>query len=99
MLHPLRSPGLCPLTDLPRYACGYCTGIDARAREQVGRRNTMPARHLGRCEYCDGCLAGRFLADWPLARAGNGMARDGPPSVCRPVNGYYDGNFTITGRY
>lgn len=40
------------------------------------------------CEYCDDCLAGRFPAAWPIVRAGNGMARDGPPSVCRPVNGH-----------
>jgi hypothetical protein len=37
---------LCPLTDLPRYSCGHCTGTDARAREQrqVGQRITMTTR-------------------------------------------------------
>jgi hypothetical protein len=44
---------LCPLTDLPRYSCGHCTGTDARAREQVGRRVTKTARYKGRCRYCD----------------------------------------------
>ena len=33
---------LCPLTDLPRYSCGHCTGTDASAREP------------GRCACCDG---------------------------------------------
>jgi hypothetical protein len=44
---------LCPLTDLPRYSCGHCTGTDARAREGVGQRVTMTARYPGRCVYCD----------------------------------------------
>ena len=47
---------LCPLTDLPRYSCGHCTGTDARARERVGRRITMTARYPGRCGYCDGSI-------------------------------------------
>jgi hypothetical protein len=34
---------LCPLADLPRYSCGHCSGTDARAREQAGRRVTMTA--------------------------------------------------------
>lgn len=45
---------LCPLTDLPRYSCGHCTGTDASAREPVARRVTMTARYPGRCACCDG---------------------------------------------
>jgi hypothetical protein len=43
----------CPLTDLPRYSCGHCTGTDARARDRVGQRITMTARYTCRCVYCD----------------------------------------------
>lgn len=45
---------LCPLTDLPRYSCGHCTGADLHARErvQVGRIITRTARYPGRCDYC-----------------------------------------------
>lgn len=45
---------LCPLTDLPRYSCGHCTGTDDRASEKVAARVTMTARYKGRCAYCDG---------------------------------------------
>lgn len=45
---------LCPLTDLPRYSCGHCTGTDALARERVARPVTTTARYEGRCVYCDG---------------------------------------------
>ena len=47
---------LCPVTDLPRYSCGHCTGADPRARErlQIGRIITRTARYPGRCDYCDG---------------------------------------------
>jgi hypothetical protein len=60
---PAAQPGLCSLTDLPRYACGHCTGTGALAPvNRPGRPNTMTAWYLGRCEYCDGWLAGRFRA-------------------------------------
>jgi hypothetical protein len=41
----------CPLTDLPRYSCGHCTG--ARPREQVGQIVSMTAKYMGSCAYCD----------------------------------------------
>ena len=43
----------CPLTDLPPYSCGHCTGTDARPPEQVGQRVSTTAKYLGRCAYCD----------------------------------------------
>lgn len=48
----------CPLTDLPVYSCGHCTGAQARARAAEAHTPLPPgtratARYPGRCPACD----------------------------------------------